>query len=121
MNRIYLQHRSWRTNVQGAFMVKMTGGKGWALSPDEPSKPSPQANLRAPVPKIRLERRAGDKWVTVISGLHTYGADRLNGIARELKSACGAGGTVKNGAIEIQGDRVKLVQTWLANQLRPAC
>ena len=102
-------------------MAKMTSGKGWSLSPDEPSKPSPKENPHSPVPKIRLERRAGDKWVTVISGLHTYGAEKLNRIARELKSASGAGGTVKNGTIEIQGDRVKLVQTWLANQLRPAC
>ncbi len=97
-------------------MAKMTSGKGWSLSPAEPSKPSPKENPRSPVPKIRLERRAGDKWVTVISGLHTYGAEKLNGIARELKSASGAGGTVKNGTIEIQGDRVKLVQAWFAKQ-----
>ncbi len=83
-------------------MAKITGGKG--------------GNPRSPVPKIRLERRAGNKWVTVISGLHTYGIERLNGIARELKSACGAGGTVKNGAIEIQGDRLNLIQTWFAKQ-----
>ena len=102
-------------------MAKMTGGKGWSLSPDEPSKPSPKENSRSPVPKIRLERRAGDKWVTVISGLHTYGAERLNGIARDLKSACGTGGTVKSGTIEIQGDRVKVVQAWFGRQLRPAC
>ena len=63
------------------------------------------------MPKIRLEKRAG-KSVTVISGLHTYGAQRLNRIAAELKSAFGVGGTVKNGAIEIQGDKVKNVQIW---------
>ncbi|HLD49957.1 MAG TPA: translation initiation factor [bacterium] len=97
-------------------MAKMTRGKGWSLSPDESPQPSPKDNFRSPVPKIRLERRAGDKWVTVISGLHTYGAEKLNGIARELKSACGAGGTVKNGAIEIQGDRLNLIQTWFAKQ-----
>ena len=64
-----------------------------------------------PAPKIRLEKRAG-KAVIVIAGLHTYGTDRLNVIARELKSAYGAGGTVKNGVIEIQGDKVHLVRDW---------
>ena len=63
------------------------------------------------MPKIRLEKRAG-KSVTVISGFHTYGTQRLNNIAAELKSAFGAGGTVKNGTIEIQGDKVENIQAW---------
>jgi translation initiation factor 1 len=66
----------------------------------------------SPVPKIHLEKRAG-KSVTVISGLHTYGLDRLNEIAGRLKSLLGAGGTVKNGAIEIQGDKTLQIQKWL--------
>lgn len=66
----------------------------------------------SPVPKIRLEKRAG-KAVTVIAGLHTYGAKRLDAIARELKLALGTGGTVKNGTIEIQGDKVASVKTLL--------
>lgn len=65
----------------------------------------------SPIPKIRLEKRAG-KTVTVILGLHTYGSDRLNAIAKELKSALGAGGTVKNGTIEIQGDQSEFIKTW---------
>lgn len=67
---------------------------------------------QSPTPKIRLEKRTG-KTVTVISGLHTYGSERLNAIAKELKSAMGAGGTVKNGTIEIQGDKVEFVKEWL--------
>jgi translation initiation factor 1 len=68
-------------------------------------------NLRSPIPKIRLEKRAG-KYVTVIAGLHTYGSSRLNVIARRLKSILGAGGTVKNGTIEIQGDKVEPIKKW---------
>ena len=68
-------------------------------------------NPRSPIPKIRLEKRAG-KAVTVIAGLHTYGSNRLNVIAKELKSALGTGGTVKNGMIEIQGDKVEPIKTW---------
>ncbi len=70
---------------------------------------------RSPVPKIRLEKRTG-KAVTVISGLHTYGAARLDKIARELKITLGAGGTVKNGIIEIQGDKVVPIKTWFLNR-----
>lgn len=72
-------------------------------------------NPRSPAAKIRLEKRAG-KAVTVVSGLHTYGAERLDAIARELKRALGAGGTVKNGTIEIQGDKVAPVKTWFGNK-----
>lgn len=67
--------------------------------------------MPSPVPKIRLEKRMG-KCVTVISGLHTYGAKRLETIARELKSTLATGGTVKNGSIEIQGDKISAVQAW---------
>lgn len=43
------------------------------------------------------------KTVTVISGLQLSSAD-LEALAKQLKTACGAGGTVKEGEIEIQGD-----------------
>ncbi len=49
------------------------------------------------------------KAVTVVSGLGGT-ADQLKDLARELKTRCGAGGTIKNWSIEIQGDhRDKLV------------
>ena len=71
-------------------------------------------NPRSPKPKIRLEKRAG-KAIVVIAGLHTYGANRLDEIARELKIALGTGGTVKNGTIEIQGDKVEAIKEWFKN------
>lgn len=75
----------------------------------------PNNNPRSPVPKIRLEKRRG-KFVTVIAGLHTYGAKRLDNIARELKSLLGTGGTVKNGVIEIQGDKIEAIKAWFGKQ-----
>ena len=74
-------------------------------------------NPQSPTPKIRLEKRSG-KVFTVVAGLHTYGALRLDSIARELKSTFGAGGTVKNGAIEIQGDKVQPIKAWFASRLK---
>lgn len=72
---------------------------------------------RSPVPKIRLEKRAG-KRVTMISGLHTYGTKRLEAIARELKSTLATGGTIKNGTIEIQGDKVAAIQNWIKEKAK---
>ena len=92
--------------------TKKTSGEGWALSSDENEpKATKKINPNSPLPKIRMEKRAG-KAVTVIAGLHTYGSDRLNAMAQELKAKLGAGGTVKNGVIEIQGDKVAAVQDW---------
>ena len=70
---------------------------------------------QSPLPKIRLEKRAG-KSVTVVSGLHTYGSSRLNSIAKELKTTFGSGGTVKDGKIEIQGDKVSETTDWFKNK-----
>lgn len=74
-------------------------------------------SAKSPTPKIRVEKRMG-KAVTVIAGLHTYGSKRLDDIARELKIAFGAGGTVKNGTIEIQGDKAAPIKTWFINMMR---
>jgi len=56
--------------------------------------------------KVRVRRetkgRKG-KTVTTISGIPLEG-DELRELAGELKRLCGAGGGVKDGVIEIQGD-----------------
>lgn len=54
--------------------------------------------------RLRIEKkgRAG-KTVTVVDGL-PRNAGFLQELARELKRACGVGGTVGDGAIELQGD-----------------
>jgi translation initiation factor 1 len=48
------------------------------------------------------------KVVTVVSGLQ-HNPDTMGDIARLLKQYCGAGGTVKDRNIEIQGDQRKRV------------
>lgn len=40
----------------------------------------------------------------------------LSSLAKTLKKKCGSGGTVKNGAIEIQGDHRELLADLLTNQ-----
>ncbi|ARM75778.1 stress response translation initiation inhibitor YciH [Acidianus manzaensis] len=62
-----------------------------------------QLNKEEQFIKIRLEKRRYGKEVTVIEGIDS-GENDLKKIASELKSKLAAGGTVKNGRIEIQGD-----------------
>ena len=62
--------------------------------------------------RVRVHRESKGrkgKGVSIIRGLPLTGPD-LKGLAKELKQACGCGGTVRDGTIEIQGDlRDKLV------------
>ena len=66
-------------------------------------KPAPAAPARARVRVGREVAGRGGKGVTVISGL-PFDEARLEELAARLKRLCGAGGAVKNGLIEIQGD-----------------
>jgi translation initiation factor 1 len=55
---------------------------------------------------VRVSRESkgrGGKTATVIKGLALNG-DALIELAKKLKAACGSGGAVKDGVIEIQGD-----------------
>lgn len=51
----------------------------------------------------RETKGRGGKTVTVIRGLQ-LAPDDIKELARQLKQACGSGGTVKDDTIEIQGD-----------------
>jgi translation initiation factor 1 len=55
------------------------------------------------------------KDVTVITGI-PVSEDTLETLAKQLKRKCGAGGTVKDLTIEIQGDHRKTIMTELVLQ-----
>lgn len=66
------------------------------------------------------KRRAG-KTVTVISGLR-HDPATLEALLKTLKTQCGAGGTLKDGELEIQGDhreRAAAVLTSLGYKVKP--
>jgi translation initiation factor 1 len=56
------------------------------------------------VARLRMERKGrGGKAVTVVDGL-PRNAVFLKDLCQELKQACGTGGTVTDGGVELQGD-----------------
>jgi len=60
------------------------------------------ATTAGPGIRIRLDRRASGRVVTVVTGLSGPGVAAT--LARELRAACGARGTVKDRTLELQGD-----------------
>jgi translation initiation factor 1 len=67
---------------------------------------------------VRVERETkgrGGKAVTVVRGL-ALDADALGALGKRLRSACGAGGTTKDGLLEVQGDHVERVIQWLTTE-----
>jgi translation initiation factor 1 len=67
---------------------------------------------------VRVSRetkgRAG-KGVTLVRGL-ALDEPALATLGKQLKTACGSGGTVKNGVIEVQGDHCERVVEILKSQ-----
>ncbi|UCF09011.1 MAG: stress response translation initiation inhibitor YciH [Thermoplasmata archaeon] len=59
--------------------------------------------------KITTMKRRYGKIVTIIEGIDSSDID-LDDLARKLKTRCAAGGTVKEGKIELQGEHKKKVK-----------
>ena len=84
--------------------------------------PVAQCACRAPSApgdgKVRVSRQTkgrSGKGVTLVHGL-PLDEDALKALAKQLRNACGCGGTVKDGVIEIQGDQRERVAQLLQAQ-----
>ena len=93
-------------------------GCGW------PEKDCKCSSQRAPseaipnriVAKLRMEKKGrGGKTVTLVYGLPDNAAF-LKDLCSELKRACGTGGAVAEGAVELQGDLRDRVRDYLAKK-----
>ncbi len=60
---------------------------------------------RGRVDIIRHTAHRGGKTVTVVTGFVGIGLPEKEKLAKAMQKTCGTGGTVKEGRIEIQGDR----------------
>jgi len=64
---------------------------------------------RSPVLIRREKKGRRGKTVTTVSGIH----HDPKAVQKELQQLCGAGGTIKNGVIEIQGDHREKIRDYL--------
>jgi translation initiation factor 1 len=74
-----------------------------------------QKKDRGRVDIIRQTAHRGGKTVTVVTGFLGISLAEKKTLAAEMQKACGAGGTVKEGRIEIQGDKRTEVARVLSN------
>ena len=68
-----------------------------------------------PVRVGRETKGRGGKTVTVVRGL-PLDADALQALGKRLRSACGTGGTIRDGVLELQGDHRERVLAWLQQE-----
>jgi translation initiation factor 1 len=82
---------------------------GLPPGPDDPPPGRDQsaapAKKRGRVDIIRQKAGRGGKTVTVVTNFVGIGLPEKEQLARAMQKACGTGGTVKEGRIEIQGDQ----------------
>jgi translation initiation factor 1 len=103
---------------QNPFAALHSGGLPSA--PARPLGPSPAA---APVPardrgRVDIKRTTagrGGKTVTIVTHFVGIGLPEKERLAKQMRAACGCGGTVKDGNIEIQGDQRETVARILAD------
>ena len=124
------------TRMSGIKRIPIDGGPGFGQTPFAglsgaglPPAPvdrageadgQPAAAVSAPrknrgrVDILRQTAHRGGKTVTVITGFVGIGLLEKEKLAKAMQKACGTGGTVKEGRIEIQGDRREEVVRILA-------
>ena len=82
---------------------------GLVLTPENSVPPKDQAAV------IRVEKRKGDRYVTVVSGLE-HPANDLSKMCTELKSTLGVGGSVQGRTMELQGEHKEKVGEYLRSR-----
>jgi translation initiation factor 1 len=103
-----------------ALAAKKSGGTGANLGGvGQGAKAAPEKN-RGRVEIRRETGGRGGKTVTTVSGFVGIGLPEKEQLTKKMRGACGCGGTVKDGAIEIQGDqREKMAKILVEAGFRP--
>src|SRR5215213_2653961 len=72
---------------------------------NEADRTQPPRKSRGRVDIIRQKAGRGGKTVTVVTNFIGIGLPEKEKLAKQMQRTCGTGGTVKEGRIEIQGDK----------------
>src|SRR5882762_6764955 len=76
---------------------------GSSLAPPNAAKPAKRNRGRVDILRVKAGR--GGKTVTVVKNFVGIGLPEKEQLAKAMQKVCGTGGTVKDGQIEIQGDK----------------
>lgn len=112
---------SMKTNFSGSRLVYSTDSGKSCPGCRQPvtgcvcNKPSVRSATDGVVRVSRQSKGRGGKTVTLVQGLALDDL-ALAQLGKQLRSACGAGGTVKGGVIEVQGDHCDSVMEALKKQ-----
>jgi translation initiation factor 1 len=102
-------------NERNARLVYSTGtGRVTAPRAEPAATPASSPTGKGGV-RLRLDRRASGRVVTLVTGV-PGGPAALQALGRELRAACGTGGTVRDDTIELQGDHRERVEAELAQR-----
>jgi translation initiation factor 1 len=108
-----------KSSSKGGLVYSTDGGR---MCP-ECRRPLPECTCKAQavitgdgVARVsRQTKGRGGKSVTLVKGL-ALDAAALALLGKQLRTACGSGGTVKDGVIEVQGEHCELVMEVLGKQ-----
>lgn len=87
-------------DAAGLKSVPLPAGRAPAAAP---------ARNRGRVDITREKGGRGGKTVTIVDGFMGIGLPEKEQLVKKMRGACGCGGTVKEGRIEIQGDQRETV------------
>ena len=105
---------AWKSPFAALKDVPLPSKSTNSAAVDLADKTAPKRN-RGRVDIIRSTAHRGGKMVTVVTGFVGISQAEKERLAKEMQKACGAGGTVKEGRIEIQGDHRDTVARILTN------
>lgn len=94
--------------TQNPFAVLSSAGL--PAAPENSPAPVNSAPVKPPKNRGRVDIKRttahrGGKTVTLVTGFVGIGLPEKEQLAKQMQKACGTGGTVKEGNIEIQGDQ----------------
>jgi len=89
--------------IEGLPVAKDTGGTVGQGGGDQSSAAKKKSRGRVDI--IRQTAHRGGKTVTVVTNFVGIGLPEKEKLARQMQKSCGTGGTVKDGNIEIHGDK----------------
>ena len=91
--------------LSGLSLPQASAGSSPATSAKPLQAALPPEKNRGRVDILRETQGRGGKTVTVVTGFIGIGLPEKEQLAKKMRGACGCGGTVKEGRIEIQGDQ----------------